>query len=119
MELIRFHDWLFDRDEINFAEINADDGGNHDDFVKVPHTLKISLKNGLNFNLKCDDKYEAKKELNFLTAKTKPQFYGSPYDIYTVQQIYQVRNNIRDLTLELKKLMFSFKKAKTKLKDKK
>lgn len=115
--LVRFHDWLFDKDHILLVEIKSSDGKNydHDTCAKVNHLVIVKLKNDARFELLCTDLYDARKELNYLTARTDASLTGPDYKTYIIQAIYQSRDYCHDLQLEVHKLMKSYKKIKDKV----
>lgn len=113
-ELVRFHDWIFDRNEINYASIENHGIIYESEFDQIKHTVIVKLKNGEKFILNCASFYDAKTELNFLTSKCDPVLLGRQNNTYYLQQLYFCRNAINNLTNQINKLMNSYKKVKKK-----
>lgn len=113
-ELIRFKNWLLDREQIESAFIESEDKKDHNDYEKINHTLIVRMKSGKQFILICSDRYDAKKELNYLTANLSPQHTHNNFEHYLVRQVYICRSTIAELDDTIKKLINSYKKAKNK-----
>lgn len=115
-DLIRFHDWLIDRDEIEVVEIKSDDGINHQNqaYDDIKHSVVVKLKDEIKLQLVCDSLYEARKELDYLTARTEAELSGPIYNTYMIKQISFCRDSLATLTSEIKKMMKSYQKIKQK-----
>lgn len=107
--LIRFHSWLIDREQIKYVKIICDKTVS-DDFEKIDHIVCLELKSGEKFNLTCLDRYDAIKELNFLTLYSKAEHIGDAFDHCILEQVYIARRCITGLEFEVKKLMKSYSK---------
>ena len=104
-DLVRFHDWVIDRNEISNVNIKSVDGKEYDnEFAKITHIVVLELKSGQKFQLHCSDLYDARKALNHLTASCKTAHIGSDFDNYLMQQIYHSRQSIIDQSEEIKNL---------------
>ena len=115
VDLVRFHEWLFDRNEIVFVEVKPEDGIQaKSDYDDKNHLVHVHLKNGKSFSLKCHSGYDAQKELDLLTINTNAKFIGDDYRHYLVKRADWNRGGIIELKNEVKKLMNSYKKLKDK-----
>lgn len=116
--LIRFHNWIIDKEQIDYVEIECKEGIATSEFDKKKHALIVHLKTGRNFQLICPDHYDATKELNYLTTNSKAEVIGGRFDTYILQQIYIVRSYLIELSTNVNKLMKSYSKSKNKLSKK-
>lgn len=113
-ELVRFNNWIFDREQIELITIFSKDGKNHDDFDKVEHTLSVKLKSKDTFHVVCEDLYNAQKELDFLTARINPICLENKHGNHLIKVLYDSQFEIMELHSSIKKLMKAFSKQKTK-----
>lgn len=113
-ELVRFHEWVIDKNKISLVQIKTKDGKQYNDFDEIEHLVVISMNNSQTLTLSCHNKYYALRELDYLTAKIDPILLGSETNTYLVNQVYLTRSFVSDLITEVKKLMKSYKKIKDK-----
>jgi hypothetical protein len=107
--LVRFEDWVFDRDDVEFISITPEslDG-------KKTRSLIVKLKNKQTLELVCANEWRAKHALDELTAELQPANLGGHYDHYLVRAFSRYNQAIEDLHYEVKRMMNSFKKLKDK-----
>ncbi len=114
MSLIRFHNWIVDKNDISFVEIISEDGKTHNEFDEANHNVILKLKNDQTFTLSCHNLYSAQRELNFLTIENRIPNLTDEFNHCLIQQIYHARDSVVNLEREIKKLMKSYKKIKGK-----
>lgn len=112
--LIRFHEWIIDKDEIVQVSVRPSDGSEniYGEYDRVEHSVLIFFKNNPDINLKCDSRWEACEELDYLTASINCETAGPIYRHYQIKHIHKMRSSIMQLTTEIKKLMRENKRLK-------
>jgi hypothetical protein len=112
VNLIRFKDWVFDKNEISSVEIIENEGTPKDEFDRLSHSVKIRIKNGMSYELICRSLYDARENLDILTADLEPHLLGRRHDTYIISQIYSCREAINEVRIELKQLNKRLSKRK-------
>jgi hypothetical protein len=113
-KLVRFEDWIIDKDKISTVKIKSEDGLRHDDFAQVAHSVICALECGETFEVECQSKYRALQIFDVLTSALNPELQRNPYEHYIVKRIYDTNQRIDELTAKINKLMKSYKKLKEK-----
>ena len=113
-DLVRFHHWIFDRNEILLVKIESKDNKVVEEWESHEHTVVVKLKNSMTFKLICTSEYGAIKELNLLTVGSQAKSIKTNINHFMIEQIDSCRDYIIRLELEIKKLMNSYKKVKDK-----
>src|SRR6185312_12948437 len=117
-KLVRFHDWIIDQNEISYIKITDKDGNdlNPDccEYDRKDHIVLLTLKNDGTFKCHCESLYSARETLDYFTLQLDEVKTQKNFDNYILKQVYFVRECMRDLEIEVKKLMNSFKKEKNK-----
>jgi hypothetical protein len=115
-DLIRFDDWIIDRNDIAFVQIikKQDIDGMGKDKIETKFDLKLTRKNNTTLTLNCNDYNNAKKYLNYLTADANVNSVDYRYDHYIIREISYLSNNIMDLETHVKKLIKKIEKVKDK-----
>ncbi len=112
--LVRFQDWILDRDDIQFVNIERPDGEVSSEYTPAEYIVRVHLKDGKKYGVRCESLHNARNELNNLTAEIKPYHAGSLLDHYLVKQIQYARFAVNELEEQVKKLMLSYKKLNKK-----
>lgn len=109
VKLIRFHDWIIDKNDISFVDIHAEREINSE-FEMIEHRVVMHLKGEKTLTLRSHNLYDARKELNMLTAESDALHVGSNFDHYLSHQVHLARYAINNLQDKIEKLMKSYKK---------
>ena len=118
-DLVRFRNWVIDRNEIKFVDIVIDP----EDKRKAEnnhkrHNVIIYFKNnsGLQtLTVNCWSKFNAETEIDELTAKLQIPSIGSQYDHYLLKRIDRLSSAIEGLDEDVKRLMRSYSSKKKKV----
>src|ERR1700741_2040267 len=115
-DLVRFHNWIFDRNEIVYIGIEEREGTPQYEFELKKHSVTVHLKNEKKLNLICPHLHNAREELDYLTAKVDPELKGKMSHMYLLRRIIYLNNAMNDLAESVNKLMKRFSTAKKKIK---
>jgi len=121
-ELVRFEDWVFDRNEIKVIEIVIDPTDLRNiEIEKKRHNVIIHFKANGAYNkitYIAYNKHKAENQLDRLTANLKAEDIGGPWDHYLLNRIERLTSSFSFLGEDVRKLMRSYSAKKKKLENK-
>lgn len=115
-KLVRFYDWIFDKEQIDYVSIiPVDESENDNDEQK--QVIHIYMKNGKTLSLMCHNLDDARNNLHCLSGDVKAQIlaiHRSPFEQYLCEEIVKISNTVNHLKNALDTILTEKLKKKKK-----